>query len=81
MRAFLALVSFTLLATTMSSAQDNTGRRADGPRNQVNRQFDAGAPHIGESLPNIAGLDEEGRELRLSNLKGQHTVLVFGCLT
>lgn len=62
-------------------APEETSRRTDSPRDRVNRQFDARAPRVGDTLPDVAGLDEEGREFRLSRLKGQYTVLVFGCLT
>lgn len=81
MRALFAMFSFTLLATPAIFAQDNPDRREVSPRERVNRQFDAGAPKLGDSLPDIAGLTEDGQEIRLSSLKGQHTVLVFGCLT
>ena len=81
MRALLALFSCTWLIATSAVAQDNPDRRTDSPRERVNRQFDASAPRIGESLPDIAGLNEDGQEFRLSDLKGQYAVLVFGCLT
>jgi cytochrome oxidase Cu insertion factor (SCO1/SenC/PrrC family) len=81
MRALIAMFSFTLLATSAMFAQDNPDRREGNPRERVNRQFDAGAPKLGEPLPDIAGLNEDGQQFRLSNPKGQYTVLVFGCLT
>jgi hypothetical protein len=54
---------------------------ADSPRQQVIRSFEERAPAIGALLPDVAAHDGEGRPLRLSSLKGTHTVLVFGCLT
>lgn len=81
MRAMLVVLSVMWLATSVIRAQDNPDRREGTPRDRVNRQFDAGAPKIGESLPDVSGLDDAGQEFRLSTLKGQYTVLVFGCLT
>lgn len=51
------------------------------PRARVNRSFDTKSPQIGEVIPDIAGYDSAGKEFRLRDLRGQHTVLVFGCLT
>ena len=48
---------------------------------QVNNRFDAAAPKLGETLPAIKGYDAEGREVNLQSLKGNYTVVVFGCLT
>lgn len=44
------------------------------------RPFTQG-PEIGAELPEITGFDAEGNEFPLSNLKGQYSVVVFGCLT
>ena len=54
---------------------------AESPREQVIREFEAKSPSIGTPLPDITILDAEGREFPLRNLKGDYTVLVFGCLT
>lgn len=35
----------------------------------------------GSSLPDVKAYDETGREFSLTELKGQYSVLVFGCLT
>ena len=44
-------------------------------------RFDRAAPQIGDPLPDVTGLDAEGHEFPLRNLKGHYTVLTFGCLT
>jgi hypothetical protein len=36
---------------------------------------------VGQPLPDIAVYDAEGKEFSLSSLKGDYSVLVFGCLT
>lgn len=51
------------------------------PREQVVNGFERRAPQPGELLPDVALLDAAGKPVRLRELKGQPTVLVFGCLT
>ena len=36
---------------------------------------------LGQPLPDITVYDAEGKEFKLSSLKGDYSVLVFGCLT
>lgn len=36
---------------------------------------------VGSPLPNVAVFDSKGKELKIASLKGDYTVLVFGCLT
>jgi len=36
---------------------------------------------LGQTLPDITVYDAEGKEFKLSSLKGDYSVLVFGCLT
>lgn len=38
-------------------------------------------PSVGEPLPAVKLLDETGREFSTHDLKENHTVLIFGCLT
>ncbi len=47
----------------------------------VRDNFAAIAPKIGEALPSITIYDAEGQPFALQSLKGQYTVIVFGCLT
>ncbi|MDP7273876.1 MAG: hypothetical protein QF363_00245 [Planctomycetaceae bacterium] len=50
-------------------------------RNQLTRRFEASSPKLGDPLPDLAGYTADGVRLNLRSLRGQHTVLVFGCLT
>jgi hypothetical protein len=50
------------------------GGRSDGNES-------LGALRIGSQLPDITVFDENGKELSTRDLRGKHTVLVFGCLT
>jgi len=64
-------------AITRQSARDASTQRQRGPR----ANFERTAPKVGEALPDVTGYDAEGKEFKLSRLKGSYTVLVFGCLT
>ncbi len=43
--------------------------------------FQGSGPVLGQPLPDITVYDAEGKEFKLSSLKGDYSVLVFGCLT
>ena len=62
---------------TRQSARDASTQRQRGPR----ANFERTAPKVGEALPDATGYDAEGKEFKLSRLKGSYSVLVFGCLT
>lgn len=36
---------------------------------------------VGKALPDLKIFDENGAEYRLVDMKGKHTVIVFGCMT
>ena len=38
-------------------------------------------PLQGKQLPDVTAWDEDGREFSLTELRGEYSVLVFGCLT
>ena len=38
-------------------------------------------PAIGDTLPDLTVYSPDGKEVKLSSLRGQHVVLTFGCLT
>jgi cytochrome oxidase Cu insertion factor (SCO1/SenC/PrrC family) len=38
-------------------------------------------PAVGDVLPDVTVYSPEGKEVKTSELRGHHTVLVFGCLT
>ncbi len=47
----------------------------------VEDPFEGSRPEVGQPLPDITVFDAEGKEFKLSSLKGDYSVLVFGCLT
>ena len=83
-KSMFGLVSATvlLLAATFASAQERRGAaegRAD--RGDMDKRFEQAKPAVGEMLPDVAAYGEKGQELKLRDLRGQYTVIVFGCLT
>ncbi len=38
-------------------------------------------PAVGDKLPDLTVYSPDGKEVKLSNLRGSHVVLTFGCLT
>ncbi len=51
-------------------------------RDMMNRKFDAVAPGIGESMPDITVYDDAGNPVSLEKLlQGHHSVVILGCLT
>ena len=65
-------------AITIQAARDaRSTQRKGGPR----ANFERPAPKVGEALPEASVYDAEGKEFKLSRLKGSYLVLVFGCLT
>ena len=54
------------------------GRNSGGPRGG---SFGSSTPNVGDSLPDITVYDSEGKEFNLRRMRGNYSVLVFGCLT
>ncbi len=38
-------------------------------------------PAVGDPLPDLSVYSPDGKEVKLSSLRGRHVVLTFGCLT
>jgi cytochrome oxidase Cu insertion factor (SCO1/SenC/PrrC family) len=38
-------------------------------------------PAVGDTLPDLTVYSPDGKEVKLSSLRGHHVVLTFGCLT
>ncbi len=54
------------------------GRNSGGPRGG---SFGSSTPNVGDTLPDITVYDSEGKEFNLRRMRGNYSVLVFGCLT
>ncbi len=68
----LCLVLANLLFAATASGQGGRFSRTGG--------FNSG-PAVGDPLPDVTVLDETGKEFPLRSLRGEYSVLVFGCLT
>ncbi len=84
----LRIVQIFALPLLLFTSQGLTAQRLDpsppaGERllERLDRIFNETSPPLGARLPNLSLYDAGGNKFRLRNLKGQHTVLVFGCLT
>lgn len=87
-RRFVSLVSLaaTLFAVNTAIAQPpgamGMGMGADGAPSAMDIRFMDVAPAIGEQIPDIAIVDEQGNPVDMREIaSGQYTVLTLGCLT
>ena len=53
----------------------------NSPRDNVIHEFNRLAPAVGAPLGDVKVLDAEGHSFDLGAVRGQYTVVVFGCLT
>ncbi len=59
-----------------------SSRGVPGGRGGVNDRFNEASPDLGETLPEIAAYDSDGKVIQLrSALAGHYSGIVFGCLT
>ncbi len=68
----------------MQQFMERFDRNGDGvvSEDEISGQlFPGSGPALGQPLPDITVYDAEGKEFKLSSLKGDYSVLVFGCLT
>ena len=67
-----ALIGLTLvLLPAAASAQGKKDEAA----------FAREKPAVGDRLPDLTVFAPDGKEVKLSSLRGSHVVLTFGCLT
>jgi len=60
------------------------GRRMGGgsrPGSPGSSTLEGAGLKIGQAMPDLSIHDAEGNEFRIADLKGKHSVVVFGCLT
>ena len=75
----IAYVAF--LAMTVSTQPLIAQRSGGGPGSPGSFRLERSGLRIGSTLPDLTAYDEAGRDLPINQLKGDYTVLVFGCLT
>ena len=71
----LALLAAALLATLPVGV----AAQPDKKKNEEN--FAKEKPAVGDALPDLTVYSPDGKEVKLSSLRGSHVVLTFGCLT
>jgi hypothetical protein len=52
-----------------------------GKKQKSEADFAKEKPAVGDTLPDLTVYSPEGKEVKLSSLRGSHVVLTFGCLT
>lgn len=79
---FFVVKSLLMISCLAPLAWAQQPRGSDrNPRERANQEFEREAPKVGETIPEIELLDAEGKRLTTRDLRGNTTVLVFGCLT
>lgn len=73
----LALTALLFVAAPVIAQQPNR----DEMRRRSAAIFNRKAPAVGQLAPDVTLLQSDGKPLKLRDLRGHHTVLVFGCLT
>ena len=83
MRHYLISATLLTLCFTGQVALAQTGAvpRGNGPRGNPGRGGGDTLPAVGSILPTVSAFDEQGNAFSTSSLRGNYTVLVFGCLT
>ena len=67
----------TILAGAAIAQPGGTPRGGPG----ASRSAGGNLPEVGTTLPDITLYDDQGEEFSTTSLRGQYSVLVFGCLT
>lgn len=57
------------------------GEKAGKGDKKSEEDFVKEKPTVGDTLPDLTVYTPDGKEVKTSDLRGHHTVLVFGCLT
>ena len=96
MKRIVALALFLAVCCSVATAQQGRGRQGGTRPGQFQRGGGGGGSRpgttgsatlegaglkLGDALPDLTIFDDEGGEFRLADLKGKHSVIVFGCLT
>jgi hypothetical protein len=58
-----------------------SNQKKGGEGKKSDEDFLKEKPAIGDTLPDLTVYTPNGKEMKTTSLRGQHVVLVFGCLT
>lgn len=85
MKVFLTSLAITLMAANLAFSQQTRQRRPSrgggGPGTPGSSTLERAGLKLGQTMPDISIHDADGKEFRMTDLKGKHSVIVFGCLT
>jgi hypothetical protein len=88
MKGFLASIAITLMVVSPALSQRMRQGRPDGgfggrggPGRAGSATLERAGLKLGQPLPDFAVHDAQGDVFRLADLKGKHSVIIFGCLT
>ncbi|HVL12818.1 MAG TPA: hypothetical protein VM529_09640 [Gemmata sp.] len=70
-RLILCLLTAAMPTTALAQAE----------KKKNEEDFVKEKPAVGDTLPDVTVFSPDGKEVKLSNLRGSHAVIVFGCLT
>ena len=84
--SMLSGLAIALFAMSYASAQPpggmGMGMGANGQPSAMDIRFAETAPAIGEQIPDVTIVDDQGNPVNMQELaSGQYTVLTLGCLT
>ena len=77
----MRLSSRFVLALSAAAFFPATAALAQPSKAKNEADFTKAKPTIGDTIPELTVYDPSGKEVKTSSLRGQHVVLVFGCLT
>ena len=75
----IALMALNSISWAQPGRRPGSSQGGSGRSQLAN--FGRKAPQVGEQLPDITLFRADGSPLKLRDLKGHYSVLVFGCLT
>ncbi len=78
---FGSILMACLIAACQFPLHAQRARQNSNSREGMVGQFNQSAPAVGDTLPLLNGFDAKGHPWNTGQLRGKHTVLVFGCLT
>ena len=70
-----------LLVSTFAFVSHGQFPGRGSAQSRLYENFSQSGLKVGDPLPDITCVDEEGKPFRWDSLKGNYTVIVFGCLT
>ena len=76
-------IVLALVVTSASFAQkpEQSKKGTRSGMQALRDRFAKNSPAIGKPLPDVTVVDANGKKFAIKDLRGKHTVLVFGCLT